>query len=219
MPDGRNRLAHFIQDLPRFGANVTDALVRDFPALGSSDQGLDKWWTLGIARLSASDRYQGVSAAETDQLLTATLVVKIASSKGATPQPFQLSQFKEFLKLRKSREALLSMNDGLVVLSTQASPLFRPVIAQYQQVTLDLLQGHLKTVADRLDAVAKYREMIVKRIASIGDYMNWFEATQIQTSSNAFEGYIKAANEMSLPPERREDSISRYMDSVESDFE
>jgi hypothetical protein len=47
--------------------------------------------------------------------------------------------------------------------------------------------------------------------------MNWFEATQLQTSSGLFEN-LNAASDASQPRPRRKDAFSTYLDAMESQF-
>jgi len=219
LPDGRVRLASYIRALPA-GGDAASGLIRGFPMLGSSTDGLEKWWTLGIARLSASDRYEGLSAEETEQRLATALVLKMGNTgNGVDTKDFRLEDFKAFMKNPRRRSAIFQMNEKLVRLSTQANALFRPVIAEYQQVALDLLRGKTKDVPGRLEALSTYREMIATRMTEIGDYLNWFEATQMHTSSNSFDGYVKTANELSAPPAGRDDAISRYMAALQAQTE
>ena len=62
-PDGRRKLLKFITDLPDAPNDPVADLRAHFPnVLGRS---ATKWWSLSVARLSATDRYQILSAAET----------------------------------------------------------------------------------------------------------------------------------------------------------
>ena len=52
-------------------------------------------------------------------------------------------------------------------------------------------------------------------MARIGDYLNWFEATQLQTPSGVFGDYLEAAQPKTAEARRR-DPISVYLDTLES---
>jgi hypothetical protein len=56
-------------------------------------------------------------------------------------------------------------------------------------------------------------------MGNIDDYMNWFEATQLSASSGAFSDYLQGARAIAEPEPRRRDSISVYLDSIESQME
>ena len=45
-------------------------------------------------------------------------------------------------------------------------------------------------------------------MSEIDDYMNWFEATQMNTGSGNFTGYLKAVDQSQVPAPRRHDPLS-----------
>jgi hypothetical protein len=53
----------------------------------------------------------------------------------------------------------------------------------------------------------------------IEDYMNWYEATQLKTSSGMFGDYLRAAGESAEPERRRRDALSVYLDAIEAQFQ
>jgi hypothetical protein len=56
-------------------------------------------------------------------------------------------------------------------------------------------------------------------MGEIDDYMNWFEATQMQRQSGVFNDYLKAATQSEVPPPRRRDPLSIYLDALADHFE
>ena len=70
-------------------------LAAQFPTLAGSSQSLAKWWALQIARFATSDKWQGMSIAETAQVL--------GRSEGAIKQ----------LQLRGVRNLAKLMPEGL----------------------------------------------------------------------------------------------------------
>jgi hypothetical protein len=56
-------------------------------------------------------------------------------------------------------------------------------------------------------------------MGDIDDYMNWFEATQMESQSGAFSDYLKAANQSQLSAPRRRDPLSVYLDALADHFE
>ena len=51
----------------------------------------------------------------------------------------------------------------------------------------------------------------------IDDYMNWFEATQLNSKSGVFADYLKAAGESAEP--KRHDALSVYLDAIEQQIQ
>jgi hypothetical protein len=48
--------------------------------------------------------------------------------------------------------------------------------------------------------------------------MNWFEATQLNSGSGNFTGYLNAVDQSQLPAQRRRDPLSVYVDALEDQF-
>jgi hypothetical protein len=217
MPDGRAAMALLLKELPA-GEDPNEALKKRFPALAGSEQSVEKWWALGVARLAAANRYKGLSIAETELRLNSLLTLQITPAKSDSPKQFALADFKQYLKHPQARPALKSLTVQLTALGASAHPLFRPIVAEYQRLTTDLARGKTGRVKERLAAAARYRELVLHRMNEIADYMNWFEATQSTTRSTAFDAYLKAAREPLTASSPRGDAISQYLDEMVLQF-
>ena len=215
-PSGKANLTRFVRHLPDSNGDRVAELLRDFPSLASA-QSLQKWWTLNLARLSATDRYQGLSPEETDAQLVTLLQFDIPTGKKDEKKSFGIADFDEYLKLPGSK-AVLAANEGAVLsLSTHANALFRSVLTEYQEIFSQLQRGKTHGIKDRLAKVEHYRSDVLKRTSDIADYMNWFEATQMQTRSESFEGYLNAAKDLDQPA-KRNDPVSKYLDELATQF-
>ena len=217
-PGGRDSVAAYVRDLPRNGGDAVGDFCAHFASIASSEKSLEKWWTVSLARLSAADRYKGMSFEGSRQALCAALTLKVPLKSGEGSSTFSLEQFREFLKLPQSREPLRQMDADLLRLSTQSNPLLRPVVLEYQQIVRLLSRGKTNGIGPRLVAVSKYNDELANRTNEIGDYLNWFEATKMATRSGSFDTYLKTANQLSGHETQREDSISRYMDRLEGEY-
>ena len=218
LPGGRANLASYLRDTQRDNFKIED-LKKHFPSIGDGGQSLEKWWTLSLARLSASERYKGLSLEETDLRLQGLLTLQLPGKKKGETQKFTLDQFGEFLKIKESKSGLLQMSAALLALQVIATPPLRPVITNYQGICDELAKGKTKGVAEQIAAADKNRRMILQRMNDIADYMNWFEATQSTVRSSTFDAYLKAASELTAKQPRRQDPISRYLDNLETEFQ
>ncbi len=215
LPGGRASLTAFVKNFPRDSSDNIGALIKNFPTLGATTESMEKWWALSMARLAASDRYQGLSLQDSEQRLAAILSFEIPVGRAGEKKTFTLDQFEEFKKLPGSRAVLTRLTADLLALSTQVSMLYRPVISDYQQVAAELARGKTRGAKDHLAAAAKYREVLLTRIDQIEDYLNWFEATQMSTESDSFDDYMKTAKALAHDASKRDDPISRYLDVVQ----
>jgi hypothetical protein len=170
-----------------------------------------------MAQLSASDRYKGLSLADTDQRLSALLKITVPMGKPGETKDFTLGDYKQFIKLKQSREVLANTVTALQSLAAQSSPMLRPVVGEYLGVAMELQAGKARRVEQRLKSAANYREMILTRMDQIDDYMNWFEATQIVNRSDSFDDYMRTAKALSDQNDlsKRPDAISQYLDRIE----
>lgn len=213
---GRANLANLLRHLPDGSDDPVAALVRDFPAL-TDGQSLQKWWTLSLARFAAADRYKGLSAEETDAELASLLVFEVPGAQPGEKKIVGIDAFAELVKKPASRAAFIAGQASLVALSARANVLFRSVIADYERIFASLARGKTRGIKDQLAKAERYRELVLRRKQDIADYMNWFEATQMEVRSDAFEGYLKVANELAAPV-KRNDPVTEYLDEVEREM-
>jgi hypothetical protein len=220
LPNGHFLLQAFIRHWPGPNADPEAELLKAFPALDSGGQSLEKWWTLGLASLSASDRYQGLSLDETSQQLDAMLKFDVVMDKAGKTQTFTLDQYPSFRKAPGAAAALNVLSIRLLGLEAQSNPLMREVVAGYQGLAVELFHRQNHNLEARLTALADYRARLTAHMDQIADYLNWYEATQRTQASGSFDEYIRTADELDKDAQTpRPDPISKYMDSVEQELE
>jgi len=216
LPDGHPRMQDFIRHWPGANADPEVELLKAFPSLNSGGQSLEKWWTLGLASLSAADRYQGLSLADTFRQLDDALKFDVRIDKSGKTQSFTLDQYPAFAKAPGAGAALDNLRVRLLGLQAQSNPLMREVIAGYQDLAVQLSQHKSAHLKARLAALTGYRQHLTSRMDQIADYLNWYEATQRTQASGSFDEYIRTADRIekqSAPA--RTDPISKYLDSIE----
>jgi len=213
-PGGRAALGRFVRAIPKSTHDPMGDLRSAFPSLGGTEQSMEKWWTLSMARLSVSDRYRGLSLEDTEKRLQPLLQVEIPVGKET--KTYALSDYRSFVKNKASREVLSRTSGELLELETLANPLLKPAIAEYELAAAELAAGRTKHVEDLIADAGKYRDLVLKRLDAIADYLNWFEATQIKVPSHDFDAYLRDAKAAAnAQPPKRDDPISRYMDVME----
>ncbi len=216
-PGGRRRIASLLRAWPEGDGDPIAALGREFPGLAGGAPALQKWWTLNLARFAAADRIEGLSIEETDRQIAALLEFDIAQKNGAA-RHFAAGDFADYIKLPASREVLGAQRAAVIALSVRGNVLLRPVVAEYEECFAQLMRGKTHGIRERLDRAARLREAVARRGGEIADYLNWFEATQTGVRSNAFDNYLKTANEISEEKKKPTDPIARYLDELEREF-
>lgn len=219
-PGGRANLGRFVRNWPERHADPAAAIAKDFPMLGESPGALQKWWTVGVARFAAANRHEGLSAEETERELAALLQFELEINKAGEKKTFHVREFEEFMKAPARKAMMMDRQAALIALSTRANAMLRPVVADYEQIFSALVRGKTRGLERRLEHLERYRDAVLRRTSEIADYLNWFEATQFGTRSDAFESFLKAAN--SVSKEEAEHTvpapIAEYLDQLQQEF-
>ena len=218
-PNGRANLGRLVRRWPDSGVDPMAALKKDFPSLGENGASLQKWWTLNLARLGASERFRGLSLADTDQRLAAILEIELPIDKAGTKKKFPIADFAQYIKLPAARPALASCRQAILALSAQANALLKPVLEDYDSVLGLLVRGKTQKVSERIENIEGYRANVLSRMDQIADYMNWYEATQLGTRTNEFDSYLKAAQELDRVENHVPEPIKKYLDTLEKEYE
>lgn len=211
--DGRHKLAQYLQDLPDAPNDPAVDLRRHFPTVLGNASG--RWWSLSVAKLSATDRYQILSAAETAKRLDRLTTVTLVDRSGAK-HDYDLAQFPTYLKLPVSRGALQGLSQQFLLLAGNAHPSYHAVVQEYYQLALLLARGKTRGLFRRFTRLVSYRAVVDSQGRDMDDYMNWFEATQLRSMSGAFSEILKNAAEEDPGVPRRRDPISVYLDCIEA---
>jgi hypothetical protein len=115
--------------------------------------------------------------------------------------------------------ALDQLKRDLMFFVPQTNPVLRPIGREYQEIVALLVRGKRRAVVKRLSRLEVTRQQIAARMNEIDDYMNWFEATQMNSGSGNFTGYLKAVDQSRVPAPRRHDPLSVYVDALEDQFD
>jgi hypothetical protein len=217
-PGGHAALDHLVRDWPQSNGYIMALLAREFPAVAGNTQTLQKWWTVNLGRYAASDRYKGMTTDATDKALGQTLQIEFVTNKAGDKRTYAVGDYQEFMKLPGSRATLAARHREILDLSTRANALLEPVVSDYEQIFSLLSRGKTHGLRDRIARAEQYRAFALHRISDIGDYLNWFEATQSKSSSGTFDNYLKTANEISEEDRKAKGPIGRYLDELEQEF-
>jgi hypothetical protein len=212
VPGGRRELAQFIADLPAAPNDALADLRVHFP--GTLGRSPGKWWALAVAHLSASDRYETLSATETGARLDRALRFSILARNG-TASDYSLGDYKTFRKLPAYRAVLGRVSQQLLLLGARAHPYYRGIVRENHELAELIARGKLGNLRVRLDRVASYRRLVERQENEIDDYLNWYEATQTKTMSGAFSQLLETAQAGEEAQPRRRDPISVYLNSIE----
>ncbi|WP_156346370.1 hypothetical protein [Verrucomicrobium spinosum] len=141
---------------------------------------------------------------------------------GTRPADPNLLPLEDFAKLgkRKDRNEIFKRTlNHINSVKLRAHPLYRPVIGEYAAVIQSLIMGRETGVAEQLAAIRK-RHLEVREMARAAEsYVDWYEASQTQTYSHAFDDYMKLRDDLDKQSIPRADAVSRYLDAIQQEFE
>ena len=215
---GRARLARYIANLSRASNDSVADLKASFPRLRED---LEKKWRSTVARLNEHQTYQLLTFAESQRRLDELLQIKTSddSRNRGNQKPVNLGELTRRKASPDEKAAVTQMSQALLLLVGTAHPVMRPVAREYQQITALLARGKRRGISKRLSHLEVTRKELAARMEEIDDYMNWFEATQMESQSGAFNDYLKAATQSQSSPPRRRDPLSIYLDALADHFE
>ena len=210
-PDGRARLAKYIDNLSHASNDPLADLKAQFPQLRDDAQ---KAWRSSVARLSRVQGPQLLSFAESERRLDELLRIKISDTRKSI-------DFGALARQKASsaeKVALNQLSQALLLFIGQSNPVLRPITREYQEIAALLARGKPGGITKRLARLQVTREQLVARMGNIDDFMNWFEATQMESGSGVFAEYLKAADQPYAPGLRRHDPLSVYLDALADQF-
>jgi hypothetical protein len=213
--NGGTQLAKYIDHLSDSSNDPLADLKAQFPVLADD---AERTWQLGLSRLKSRQTFRLLTFAESEQRLDELLRVKISEPK----KPVKLVRLDELTQHKLSaseKMALDQLKRDLMFLVPQTNPVLRPIGREYQEAAALLARGKRRGVQKRLSRLELTRQQLGARMTEIDDYLNWFEATQMNSVSGNFTGYLKAVDKSQVPAPRRHDPLSVYVDALEDQFE
>jgi len=216
--DGKNggtQLAKYIDHLSESSNDPLAELKAQFPVLADD---AERTWQLALNRLKSLQTFRLLTFAESEQRLDELLRVKISEPK----KPVKLMRLDELTQHKLSaseKMALDQLKRDLMFLVPQTNPVLRPIGREYQELAALLARRKRRGVQKRLSRLELTRQQLAARMTEIDDYLNWFEATQMNSGSGNFTGYLKAVDQSQVPAPRRHDPLSVYVDALEDQFE
>jgi hypothetical protein len=212
---GGAQLAKYIDRISDSSNDPLTDLKAQFPLLAGD---AEKTWQLALNRLKSLQTFRLLTFTESERRLDELLRVKTSDAK----KQEKLVRLEELAQHKLSASEKITLDQlkrDLMYLVPQTNPVLRPIGREYQQIVELLARGKRRGVPKRLSRLEQIRQQLAARMTEIDDYLNWFEATQMNSGSGNFTGYLKAADQSQVPAPRRHDPLSVYVDALEDQFE
>jgi len=213
--DDPRRLAQYIVDLSEGPNEPLTNLKSHFPCFGRD---AEKTWQAALSRCKSFESNELLTFVHADRHLEELLHVKISE----TNKPGKVEALEELAQHKISpgeKIALNQLNRDLLLFVAQSNPVLRPIAREYQQIAALLVRGKPRGASKRLSRLQATREQLAARMRDIDDYMNWFEATQMEHRSGNFTDYLKAVDQSQPAMSKRHDPLTLYVDALDEQFE
>jgi hypothetical protein len=208
------RLGRYIDNLAHASTDSLADLQKDFPQLAGTD--FEKTWKSKIGSVKESRRSDLLTFWQSNEKLDALLQTEFPSVN-VREKSLSLENLCEKKLNAAQTLALRKFSEALLLLAPRANPVLRPIVQDYHQLVAQLALGKNHGVAKKLGELKALREKLSARMTEVDDYMNWFEATQLQTPSGLFKN-LNASVDSSGPRPRKKDAFSIYLDAMEQQF-
>jgi hypothetical protein len=212
---GGAQLAKYIDHLSDSSNNPIADLKAQFPLL---EDNAEKTWQLALNRLKSLQTFRLLTFAESERRLNELLRVKISEPK-KPEKVVRLDELAQHKLSASEKMALDQLKRDLLFFVPQTNPVLRPIGREYQEIVALLARGKRRGLSKRLSRLDVTQQQLAARMTEIDDYLNWFEATQMNSGSGNFTGYIKAVDQSQVEGPRRHDPLSVYVDALEDQFE
>lgn len=209
--NSKSRFREFLES-PASADSDPAKLLAAFPDAAPDLPALTKVWTLSLAKSSMPPQLASLTVQQTDEELAGILSLEVpADPKKKNSQPASGPMALSLAARSRGGEFLMRQRSGeLLNLEFRAHPLLRPVVEEYRNITMLLAAKPKSQVDHRVEEMEKIRTLLVERHKAISDYLNWFEATQVDESRESFAEETRPAP---VPPRR--DPITLHMDAIE----
>ncbi len=216
LPQGRPGL-HYYLAVPRRSPPSTNEILEFFPSLDGNREALSRKWTLTIAAASATDRIDLLGVRDSAKTLDTILDVQ-ALPDPKRPEVAAMSgplALGAIARSNSGRFILSQMRNDLLRLSLKAHPLYKGLTDEYLQIVSELLRKPKRRLEKRIAAAEEVRAALSRKTTEINSYLDWVEATKVQTSSETFTDIVEDTEVSSEAPPRP-DAISQFLDAYES---
>jgi len=217
-PDGRRSMGEYLAEVATFKGEEENLMRKHFPSMNKSKSSLEKWVDLEMAELGTATVSQIYSLVETEKRLESALQLRYRDEEQSAVS-VGIDGYAEILKLDQEdrSNAVAGARLELQRLSYRCFPSFRPLIAEYEMILGELVEGKSEGVDARLEKLADVRLKLKEVGIRARDYLDWYYITRSDDVSGDFKQYreLSEALQREKMKPREEDSTQLYLDGVQ----
>jgi hypothetical protein len=206
LPGGKGRIAENLT-LSEPARDPVDRFGQTWPELLAEPERAARMWALSVARLASPERIEFVSAAESGRALSSVLTSLEDPGSSEDPATALLAA----ARTPEGRFRLEQAAAELRRLGFRAHPLYASLVEEYRVMLDDLSRKRRRGFAVKFAEAEDLRWALDDRSTEITDYLNWYQA-----NAPSAQPTVRTVRALSPePPPRRNDAVSRFLDSVE----
>jgi hypothetical protein len=205
LPGGKARVLQNLT-LEEPSRDPVERFGQTWPELLDEPERAARMWALSVARLAAPQRTDFVSAGQCSARLAAVL-------KSLETPDSELDPAAALVEIARTPEGRFKLEQAaaeLRRLGFRAHPLYAALVEEYRVMFDDLSRKRRKGFVPKFQEAEDLRWALDERSSEITDHLNWYQANAPAEQPETL---------MRVPPPepapRRNDAISRYLDSVE----
>ena len=206
MPGGKSRIAGNLT-LAEPARDAVERFGQTWPELLEEPERAARMWALSVARLASPQRTDSISSEESAAKLTAVL-------KSLETPESELDPAAALAESARSAEGRFKLEQAaaeLRQLGFRAHPLYAALVEEYRRMFDDLSRKRRKGFVAKFQEAEDLRWALDERSSEITDFLNWYQA-----NAPSEQPVVSAARVLAPEPApRRNDAVSRYLDSVE----
>lgn len=207
LPEGRRRVIENLL-LAEPDRDPVQRFAQTWPDLAADQPKLARLWALSVARRSSPAKVEMLGIEDTGKEMDKILapMTQSADGKDAAEVLVELSR-SEPGRFRLTQASIEAQKLGF-----RAHPLYAPLVEEYRALLAGLGRKKRGGFTRKFSELEDLRQSLGERGKEITDYMNWVQANHEKPLGAPIAATrLQAGN----PPARRNDKISRYLDSVE----
>jgi hypothetical protein len=219
LPGGKDGLKFLIKEMANDVTLSPDNFLKYFPGIEKDTNGLEKWWTINLAKKSTIGDFRMLNPRDTEARLVEALEINIPEGDGEHVLRYGIEEWREYTTLPHAKIGLVVTAEKLSHLSVVCSPLFSPLVTDYLASVEQIVNEKPKRLGEDLDAKLKKlkeeRPLMLAKSGEIADYMNWFEAAKAPNISGAFDEYLRISRSPLPIYQMRQDRLTTYLNAFE----
>ncbi len=188
-----------------------------FHELGMSDNALQKWWALELAKLASPKLTETQAPLASEESLATALIVTYFDEESRQVRQVSFDDIYNFVKIPNYKKLIPNLQNRLIRIGVYAFPGYRPIITEYRRAAAFLEAGNeVDEIFSIIGPLRELREAYITTAKRGRDYLDWYEITQLAPQdSPQLQQYLRLRQQLREEHQPVETHMSRYLRDIE----